>query len=220
MPDTATTSLIEITDAGENVIGRFPEGAVCAQEAAAFDPKTNIYYAYLAPGGVVAMDVSTGHVLWAMPFAKQAEDILVHDFAIDPVTGKGYAAVSILKSTAPVTWSSYIASVDFGAVGGPTLTRIGEFDDVFGSVIAGKCSQPGTSPGAAKLCYGQVNDGFVDVDGIYWLTAFTAGPPEYVLGADTVTGGVVFEGRPDNGGGNVIDMAHISKPAPSQTRVA
>ena len=101
------------------------------------------------------MDVSTGKVLWAEPFAKQAEDILVHDFAIDPATGKGFAAVANLKSTAPITWGSYVAAVDFSAAGGPRPTRVGAFDDVFGSVISGRCSEPGTSPGAAKRCYGQ-----------------------------------------------------------------
>lgn len=68
----------------------------------------------------------------------------------------------------------------------------------------------------SSLLSGQVNDGVV-TDGIYWLTAFTAGPPEYVLGVDTKTGAVVFEQQPDNGGGNVVDMAYISKPVPSSS---
>ena len=64
--------------------------------------------------------------------------------------------------------------------------------DIFGTVIAGKCSKPGTSKGAAKECYGQINSGFIG-DGVFFITAFSGGPPEVVLGVDLKSGEVVFE---------------------------
>ena len=210
-PDTGTTTLrkIDLAAGTDVAVGRFPEGAVCYNEAAAHDPVRGLYYAYLDPGGVAAMDTRTGQVLWQKPFAKQAEMLLVHDFVID-ASGNGYAAVSNLVSTTPVVkWGGYVATVDFLTM---ELAQVGGQDDVFGYVVSGKCSQPGTSPGAAKGCYGQLNDGFA-ADGVYWITAFHAGPPEVVLGVELSTGHVVFEQPPNNGGGNLVDMAYIPQPA-------
>ena len=51
---------------------------------------------------------------------------------------------------------------------------------------------------------------------MYWLTAFSGGPPETVLGVDLSTGSVVFEQAPANHGGNLIDMAWV----PQASRVA
>ena len=56
------------------MLGRFPEGAICENEAAAFDPTANIYYAYLQPGGVyVEMQFLyfLGHVYFWFFFKKK-----------------------------------------------------------------------------------------------------------------------------------------------------
>jgi hypothetical protein len=88
---------------------------------------------------------------------------------------------------------SMIATLDLrgGTMAMVPLTQ----PDVFGTTVSGKCSTPGTSKGAARGCYGQLNDGFIG-DGVFFTTAFAAGPPEVVLGVDLKTGQVVFEQGP------------------------
>ena len=77
----------------------------------------------------------------------------------------------------PVTWGSFVGMVDFAA-GTPSWMSIIPISaqDVFGSVVSGSCKAPGTSKGAAKKCYGQLNDGFVG-DGVFFVTAFDHGSP-------------------------------------------
>jgi hypothetical protein len=194
-PQSATTSLIRI-DLAQGVnktVGRFTEGAICDNQAAAYDAKAGIYYAFVG-AGVAAMDVKSGELLWHKPFLVPAgQEYLVHDFAIDSSTGQAYAVCSVLASMAPVTWGSMIATLDLrgGTMAMVPLTQ----PDVFGTTVSGKCSTPGTSKGAARGCYGQLNDGFIG-DGVFFTTAFAAGPPEVVLGVDLKTGQVVFEQGP------------------------
>lgn len=206
-PDSATTSLVRMDLAAEEsvVVGRFPEGQIVENQAAAYDSKAGVYYAMLT-GGIAAMDVQTGDILWQKKFVTpDDQEYLVHDFAIDTSAGRAYAACSILTSRSPVTWGSAVATLDLS---GGTMSLVPvTVSDIFGTVIAGKCSKPGKSKGAAAKCYGQINDGFIG-DGVFFVTAFADGPPEIVLGVDLQTGEVVFEQGPiDAKGGNLVDMA-------------
>ena len=145
---------------------------------------------------------------------------MVHDFAIDPKTSQPYAACSNLTSTSPVTWGSFIGIVDLTPAK-PPATGIAiapvTAQDIFGTVVKGKCGETGKSKGATKKCYDQINTGFVGPDGIFFVTAFdhADGPPypETVLGVDVSGDGeVVWEQPPmDAGGGNLIDMVWVPK---------
>lgn len=186
-PGTGTTSLLRLDLAGgtSSTVGRFPEGQVVMNQAAAYDPKAGVYYAMLT-GGVAAMSVQTGQVMWQKGFlVPLGQQYMVHDFAIDPSTGRSYAACNILTSTSPVTWGSAVATLDLtgGTMSLVPLTA----NDIFGTVVSGKCSKPGASKGAARRCYSQINDGFIG-DGVFFVTAFAGGPPETVLGVDLQTG--------------------------------
>eukprot|EP01051_Picozoa_sp_SAG22_P023943 SAG22_NODE_6407_length_860_cov_1.482260_2_plen_151_part_01 len=126
------------------------------------------------------------------------------DFAIDKA-GQAYAVCSNLTSMQPVTWGSFVGMVDFaeGTTDWMSVVPV-TAQDVFGSVVGGGCKKPGRSKGAAKKCYSQLNDGLVGQDGVFFVTAFDAGPPETVLGVDLATGVVVFEQGPsDSVGGNL-----------------
>ena len=186
-PGTGTTSLLrfDLAEGTSSTVGRFPEGQVVVNQAAAYDPKAGVYYAMLT-GGVAAMNVRTGQVLWQKPFlVPLGQQYMVHDFAIDPSTGRSYAACNILTSTSPVTWGSAVATLDLS---GGTMSLVPlTANDIFGTVVSGKCSKPGASKGAARRCYGQINDGFIG-DGVFFVTAFAGGPPEIVLGVDLQTG--------------------------------
>lgn len=206
---SATTSLVRLDlAAGESVVvGRFPEGQIVENQAAAYDSKAGVYYAMLT-GGVAAMDVKTGQVLWQKSFVSpDGQDYMVHDFAIDAGASRAYAACSILTSRSPVTWGSAVATLDLS---GGTMSLVPlTTNDIFGTTVSGRCSKPGTSKGAAAKCYGQINDGFIG-DGVFFVTAFAGGPPETVLGVDLQSGAVVFEQGPtDAKGGNLIDMAWV-----------
>lgn len=208
-PQSGTTSLLrfDLAAGTSATIGRFPEGQVVVNQAAEYDPKAGVYYALLT-GGVAAMDVKSGQVLWQKQFVVPlGQQYLVHDFAIDPSTGRSYAACNILTSTSPVTWGSAVATLDLS---GGTMSLVPfTAGDIFGTVISGKCSNPGKSKGSSSRCYSQINDGFIG-DGVFFVTAFAGGPPEIVLGVDLQSGEVVFEQGPaDAKGGNLIDMAWV-----------
>ena len=144
---------------------------------------------------------------------------MVHDFAIDPKTGQAYAVCSNLTSQTPVTWGSFVGLIDLTPVEPPATTGIAiaaiTAQDIFGTVVKGSCSRPGTSKGAAKKCYDQINTGFVGPDDIFFITAFDHhdGPPypETVLGVNVAgKGRVVWEQPPmDTKGGNLIDIVWV-----------
>ena len=115
VPGKGVTTILQRIDfaAGTNTtLGRYPEGQVCENEAAAYDPILNVYYAYLS-NGVAAMDVGTGQLLWSgVQFDSTGNELLVHDFVADPKTGKAYVGLtSSSPFPAPVRVCHHAGSV-------------------------------------------------------------------------------------------------------------
>ena len=79
--------------------------------------------------------------------------------------------------------------------------------DTFGVATRTRCSA-GTSSGAARKCYDQLNNAFF-ANGQFFITAFShvgkQSVPESVLGVNVSTGAVTLEHPHQNG--NMVDMA-------------
>jgi hypothetical protein len=178
-------------------------------QAAGYDPTRQVVYAYLSSNSgndpaLHAMNATTGALLSIRPWPA---NILMTDFAIDPASGIAYAAIA--NRTAGV-WRKMLARLELhGASSAPiTWAPVNpKCTDTFGTQSNTKCA-PGTSPGAAKKCYDQLNNAFF-ANGQFFITAFshvgTKSVPETVLGVNVSTGAVTLEHPHRNG--NMVDMA-------------
>ena len=133
--------------------------------------------------------------------------VQVSDFAIDPASGVAYAAIA--NRTAGV-WRKMLVRLDLGD---PSAAPIAwapvnpKCTDTFGTQSTTECAA-GTSSGAAKKCYDQLNNAFF-ANAQFFITAFshvgTKSVPETVLGVNVTTGAVTLEHQHNNG--NMVDMA-------------
>jgi hypothetical protein len=217
-------------------------------EAAAYDPTSGIFYAYLGqssmararrrarstalaprrddadarrrspasgedgcPEGLHALDTKTGT---SLPPMSWDPSLLVADFEIDPATGEAYAAVEHKDSPPPnVAWSKGLVTLNLTSTSSPTVPWAPISTDVFGKQEGSKCVK-GTSPGAAKHCYYQLNNAAY-AEGTFFLNAFeTPASAETVIATEATTGKVLFEHAPIKKG-NVVDMAYTKWEAPA-----
>jgi hypothetical protein len=181
-------------------------------QAAAYDPTRQVAYAYLSDVDgndpkLHAMNSTTGALL---PSRRWPPGILLSDFVIDPSTGIAYAAIA--NRTAGV-WRKMLVRIELN---GPSSTPMTwapvnpKLTDTFGTVSTTKCTA-GTSAGAAKQCYDQLNNAFF-ANGQFFITGFShvgvKNVPETVIGVNVTTGAVTLEHAHHNG--NMVDMAWTS----------
>lgn len=191
-------------------VGLFPLGIAVYNEAAAYDAKAGIFYAYLGHRGggkLHSMDVNTGNLL---PPRRWPDNVVISEFAIDPATGIAYAAVHNVTTQHPATFHGLLATLSFSGPEGTPVgwTAVSRFP-TFGVQAQGKCT---TSPSGGKYvtrkCYDQLNNGFI-ANGTFFITAFShhgsLTVPEAVIGVDVHSGEVTLEHAHSNG--NMIDMA-------------
>jgi len=247
----ATLQRFDLLARSAEVIGTFPAGLGSMNEAAAYDAKAGVVWAYLgamAGGGqqqrsgggsrkstgvgvtgggpgryrgassydggggggggnsasfaAHSMNVHTGEL---GPITAFPPNSIVSDFVCDNAGGGAVlAAYSELVSSNPVTWTKTLARLQPPQSAGAawSASALGG-NDTFG-VQVGKACEPGTWAGAAKACYGQLNNAFIG-NGVFFLTAFAHGPPETLLGVSTKTGEALLEFPAQRS--NLIDMA-------------
>ena len=157
------------------------------------------------------MNATTGELLPARGFPVNT---IVDDVSVD-ATGRAYGAMMNMTSgpfAKTIKWAECMAEFDLGGHGSLIGYKAVGGAETFGvvSVVAGdltKCSV-GTTPGAAKVCYSQLNNGFVG-GGTYFVTGFANGASDHVnetiIGVDVKLGVVVLEHVHD---GVLIDMAY------------
>jgi len=197
-------------------VGTFSGSTV--NQVAAYDAKAGLVYAWLEDGAgaqrLHAMNAKTGELLPPRVFQPNS---IVDDISID-ATGRAYGAVMNMTSGPPkAEWASFFASFDL--TGGPSSAPIG-FEPVGGAETFGVMSISrgsmtscaiGTTPGAAKVCYPKINNGFLG-GGTYFLTGFpdaVSPANDTIIGVDIKTGAVVLEAVRD-GKRMLIDMAFTS----------
>jgi len=119
----------DMKDEKASKVGSFPPGLIVVNEAAAYDPKAAIFYAYLGPDpdppgavkttvshdqvtqpgdGLYAIDTNTGEVLQTREWPK---DVIVADF-VETVNGVAFAVLDNMTSSAPVHWSTMLAKLE------------------------------------------------------------------------------------------------------------
>ena len=137
---------------------------------------------------------------------------------LDPATGEAYGAVQHLDSPPPNTvWAKGLVKLNLtaassGGGGGGTVPWTKISSDVFGKQMGGKCVK-GSSPGAAKHCYYQLNNAAFG-EGTFFLNAFeTPASGETVIATEATTGKVLFEHNP-LAHGVIVDMAYTKWEAP------
>lgn len=187
------------------VVGYFPSTFNgIFNQAAGFDPTRQVVFADLGTqqssfnGALHAMNATTGALLPTRQWPPMTR-FLFCDFAIDPASGIAYAAISNRTGGA---WRKMLVRLELD---GPTSEPIA-WTPVNPKITDTFC---GTSAGAAKKCYDQLNNAFF-ANGLFFITAFSHGGhagrvPEAVIGVNVSTGAVVLEHAHKNG--NLVDLA-------------